>query len=240
MPTLLRCLRCGTWVPPTDAGVEESVGTPAKRVGLAEVPLPALGSYGRKIAVLKLLAVDRFVRGLALLAAAVGAAVLSVDRGAVLGWLQSVVEAAQPLGQDLGLHLTDAAIVTRAETLLRESGQSFELAGLVLFVYGLLLLTEGVGLWGGWRWAEYLATIEILALLPLSLSTLVSRPTAVTVAAVAVNLVALVYLVIKGRLFGVRGGHDAYLDAVRRSTLLGDILLDLDRSPSEQTSDRVI
>lgn len=240
MPSLLRCLRCGTWIPSTDLAVGESVGTPGEPASLSEVPLPARGSYGRKVAVLKLLAADRFVRGLALLAAAVGAAALSVDRGVVLGWLQSVVKAAQPLGEDLGLHLTSSAIVTRAETLLKESGQSFELAGLVLLVYGLLLLTEGVGLWGGRRWAEYLAAIEIVVLLPFSLSTLVSRPTVVTAIAVAINVVALVYLLYKGRLFGVRGGHEAYLDAVRRSTLLGDILRDLERSPSEQSSDRVI
>jgi uncharacterized membrane protein (DUF2068 family) len=239
-PELVRCLRCGTWISPTDVAVTESVGTAQQGASLSEVPLPARGSYGRKVGVLKLLALDRLLRGLALLAAAVGAATLSADRSSVLGWLKPVIEAAEPLGQQLGVHLTDSAIVTRVETILEGDGRSLELAGVVLLGYGLLLLTEGVGLWGGWRWAEYLAAVEIMLLLPFSLDSVVSRPTALAVAAVTINIAAVAYLVFKGRLFGIRGGHEGYLAAVRRSTLLADILAQFDRSPSELSSDRVI
>jgi uncharacterized membrane protein (DUF2068 family) len=44
--------------------------------------------------------------------------------------------------------------VIRIEGWLAGSGDAVRLGGLGLLAYGILQLVEGVGLWGGWRWAE--------------------------------------------------------------------------------------
>lgn len=48
------------------------------------------------------------------------------------------------------------------------------------------------------------------------------------------------FLVYVGRLFGVRGGHEAYLDEVRRTTLAGEVISAQGRSPSLLGSERIV
>jgi hypothetical protein len=85
--TLLRCLRCGTFVDPRHAGTYPGVvlGAAAARVPLGEVPLVLRGAHGRKIAVLRLLAVERLGRGLLLLLLAVGIGGLATRHVQVAG-----------------------------------------------------------------------------------------------------------------------------------------------------------
>ena len=59
-------------------------------------------------------------------------------------------------------------------------------------------------------------------------------------AALVVNIVIVIYLVYKGRLFGIRGGHDAYLAEVRDSTLPADLLRSVGRSSNELTGIRIV
>jgi hypothetical protein len=46
--------------------------------------------------------------------------------------------------------------------------------------------------------------------------------------------------VFKGRLFGIRGGHAAFLREVRDSTLLADLLRSLGRSADELKGARIV
>lgn len=107
---------------------------------------------------------------------------------------------------------------------------SVRLAGVGLLAYGVLQVIEGVGLWGGWRWAEYLAVVATSAFIPLEIYELVNEPTALKLSALVVNVVVVIYLVWKGRLFGVRGGHEAFLAELRDSTLPADVLRSLGRT----------
>ena len=92
----------------------------------------------------------------------------------------------------------------KALDLLGHSDSTFSTVAWLLGAYGVLQLVEGVGLWGGWLWAEY--------------------PTVFKAGALLVNVLAVGYLVFKGRLFGLRGGHPAYLAEVRDGTLLAEEL----------------
>jgi hypothetical protein len=65
---------------------------------------------------------------------------------------------------------------------------------------------------------------------------LTEHATLIKAAAIVVNVAAVGYLVYKGRLFGVRGGHPAYLAEVRDSTLLAEELQALGRSGTALTS----
>lgn len=237
---LLRCVRCGVWVEPEDIAVGEAVGAPDARVDLGSVPLPARGAHGRKLAILRLLAVERFAKGLLMIVGSALSYQIAADRVPLLAWVERVLNAAAPLGRELGLPLTGSAPVRWVEHLLAGDGAPLRLAGLGLLAYGTVQLVEGIGLWGGWRWAEYLAAVATSLFVPWEVYELLDHPTPLRAGALAVNILAVAYLVTKGRLFGVRGGHPGYVKEVRDSTLLADVLRSLGRPAGELTSDRIV
>ena len=237
---LLRCLRCGTWMAEGGIVVAEVIGTPAQPAALGELPLPARGPHGRRFGLLRLIAAERWIRGLLMLGAGVAAFQVAEDRGTILSTLERLVAAAQPLGEELGLHITQWSLFQAAEDYLGGTGDPVRLAGVALIVYGILQVVEGVGLWSGRRWAEYLAVVVTSAFVPLEVYEIVHNATPVKWLALAANLAIVVYLVYKGRLFGLRGGHSAFLAELRDATLPADLLRSLGRSPSELTGTRVI
>lgn len=237
---VLRCLRCGNWVASDDVAVGEVVGTPALPVAVAELPLPARGAHGRRFGLLRLLAVERALRGLLMLIGGVAAFHVADERGSLLSWIERMAVAARPLGEELGVHLTDSWLFREIEKYLGGSGDPVRLVGLGLVLYGVLQIIEGIGLWGGWRWAEYLAVVATSAFIPLEIYELAHKPTPLKAAALVMNVFVVIYLVWKGRLFGVRGGHEQFLAEVRNSTLLADELRSLQRSPEELTSQRIV
>jgi uncharacterized membrane protein (DUF2068 family) len=228
---LLRCLRCGTFVDPHDAAVaaDHVHGSAARPAELAQLPLVVRGSHGRKLAVLRLLALERGGRGVLLIAAAAGLAQLAGSHVAVAEWLGRVAQAAQPLGDQIGWDVARSHLLQQTQDLLGHSSAIFTLVAWLVGGYGMLQIVEAIGLWGGWRWAEYLAAVATSAFVPLEVYELYDHATVIKAAAFAVNIIAVCYLVIKGRLFGVRGGHRAYLAEVRDATLLADELVRIGR-----------
>ena len=238
--TLVRCLRCGTWVRPDDAAVSRVVGEPDARVPLSDLPQPVRGAHGRKFALLRLLSLERLLKGTFMIAAAFVAYHVATRRASLLSWVELLLIAFRPLGDQLGLHLTSAAPVRWLEETLGGNGEPLRLAGMLLLAYGVLQLVEGVGLWGGWRWAEYLATVATALFVLLEVYEIAEHPTVLKVAALLVNLLAVGYLVYKGRLFGTRGGHPAYLAEVRDTTEMADVLRSLGRSTTELSSHVIV
>ena len=231
---LLRCLRCDTFVDEDAAGLPAIVlGNRQDRVPLAGLPLVLRGAHGRKLALLRLLALERGARGVLLAVAAAGLARLAGSHVAVAEWLGRVAQSAQPLGDQFGWDVARSHLLQRAQDLLGSSSDTFTLVAWLAAGYGMLQVVEGVGLWGGWRWAEYLAAVATSAFVPLEVYELLDHPTLFKAGALGVNLVAVAYLVLKGRLFGVRGGHAAYLAEVRDATLLADELVIAGRDPAE-------
>jgi uncharacterized membrane protein (DUF2068 family) len=238
--TVLRCLRCGVWVRPQDQLVGEVVGSSAIPAELGDLPLPVRGGHGRRFGLLKLVALERFAKGLALIAGALVANEVASNRGSILSQLERLLVAFRPLGQELGVHLTNSPVVTRMEEWLGGSGDPVRLAGPPGGPGDVTQLVEGVGLWGGWRWAEYLAAVATSTFIPFEILELVAKPTPLKVAALVVNIVVVIYLVYKGRLFGIRGGHEAFLAEVRDSTLPADLLRSVGRSSDELTGTRIV
>jgi uncharacterized membrane protein (DUF2068 family) len=233
--TLLRCLRCGAWVRTDDVALGLVVGAPGARVAVADLPQPARGAHGRKLALLRLLSVERFVKGTAMVVAAFAAYHVASTRVSLLSWVERLVVAARPLGEELGVHLTTSAPVHWVERTLGGDGGPLRLAGLFLIAYGSLQVVEGIGLWGGWRWAEYLAAVATSVFVPFEVYEILDSPSGLKAGALLLNVVAVGYLVYKGRLFGIRGGHEAYAAEVRDATEMADVLRGLGRSPTELT-----
>jgi hypothetical protein len=78
------------------------------------------------------------------------------------------------------------------------------------------------------------------AFIPFEIYELVEKPTPLKALALVLNIAIVIYLVNKGRLFGVRGGHEAFQVEVRDSTLPADLLRSLGRSPEELTGTRIV
>ena len=84
----------------------------------------------------------------------------------------------------------------------------------------MIELIEGVGLWLGKRWGEYFAMVATSIFLPYEIYDMTTKITVTRVAFFLVNLALVVYLVITRRLFGVRGGKDAYEARLKDESIL--------------------
>ena len=71
----------------------------------------------------------------------------------------------------------------------------FAAFGLGALLYATVFLVEGVGLWRGKKWAEWLTIGVTASLLPVEVMALVHRFTLVRVATLVINTVVIVYLV---------------------------------------------
>jgi uncharacterized membrane protein (DUF2068 family) len=71
--------------------------------------------------------------------------------------------------------------------------------GLGAIAYGSLFAVEGIGLWKGKRWAEYLTVIATTSLIPFEIYELTRRLTVVRVSALLINTAAVIYLVYRLR-----------------------------------------
>jgi uncharacterized membrane protein (DUF2068 family) len=156
------------------------------------------------------LAVERVVRGAVLIAAAYGIHRFASAQRSLQDSFGRLLPAARPLATRLGLDLDHSSIVREATKALNARHGTLTLLAIGLLLYGLLELVEGVGLWRARRWAEYLTVVATAAFLPLEVHELLKTVTITKVGAFAINVLAVIYLVLAKRLFGARGGRAAY------------------------------
>jgi uncharacterized membrane protein (DUF2068 family) len=144
-----------------------------------------VGGPPRRRLVLRLIAVERSLRGLLLLAAGVYLLFhLSTDFGQLADRIIRSVEL------DPRHHFLHK-FVTRLHSL---RAHQLRIVGLVALGYGGLELVEGVGLWFDQLWAEYLTVIATSLLIPLELYQLVIHPTLWKAGGLIVNVLIVIYL----------------------------------------------
>ena len=71
----------------------------------------------------------------------------------------------------------------------------FAALGAGAFAYASVFLAEGIGLWQGKKWAEYLTIVVTASLLPFEMAAVYNRLTIVRVATLVVNSLVIAYLV---------------------------------------------
>lgn len=194
-----RCLRCGAYVP-----------APPRGHGPAdEAPVPLRGQQLRDAIVLRVLAVDRVLKGLVVFFLAFGVVEFRIHHDAVRRAFEQDLPLLQPLADHIGWDLADSSVVHTLHRVLDAPDRTllWVIAGMI--VYGLLQLAEGVGLWLLRRWGEYLAAVATALFIPIEVYELVERVTWLRVAALVINVAALAFLIYRKRLFGVRGGAAA-------------------------------
>ena len=205
-----RCLRCGTFVP----------GEPQTSGPAAQAPAPRRDKEVRSAIILRVFAVERFVRGLAVAALAVVVWRFQYSHLSVEQAFERERPVLHSLFEQLGINIDHSKLVgliTRALTL---SPATLRWLAIGLAVYAVIELIEGTGLWLARRWGEYFAMVATSLGLPYEIYELISKVTAFKLALFAVNLLLVVYLVVTRRLFGVRGGKHAYEARLRSESVM--------------------
>jgi len=138
---------------------------------------------------------SRILRLIALLKFGKAALLLAVGLGALRLLDPEIATRAQQWASALAMS-SDRAVVQRfVARTVSLSPARLETLGIGAFLYACLFATEGVGLWAGRRWAEYLTVIATASFLPFEAFELVRRVTLVRAGALLVNLAVVAYLI---------------------------------------------
>jgi uncharacterized membrane protein (DUF2068 family) len=210
--TAWRCLRCGDFV----------VGEPRVEGPASDAPIVLRGRALRDAVVLRLLAVERFTKGLLVLFAAYGVFRFRSHQDAVQRAFREDLPLLEPLARKINYDLEDSSIVHTLRTVIEAQSSWLLWIALGLIVYGGLQLIEGTGLWLLKRWGEYFAVVATSLFIPIEIYELTERVTWVRIGALVINIAAVVYILVSKRLFGLRGGKAAY-EAERHETSLLEV-----------------
>jgi uncharacterized membrane protein (DUF2068 family) len=206
--TAWRCLRCGAFV----------TGGPHGSGPAAAAPLVRRGKELRSELLLRVFAVERFLRFLILGAAAYGVWRFTYDRAGIQRAFTNALPPIRALYRDLGFNINHSKLLPFIQHSFTHTSRWLTLVAIALAVYALLELAESAGLWLAKRWGEYLATVATSAFLPLELAK--GNITWLKVAALVINLLLVIYLIWTRRLFGVRGGKAAYDARLRTESVI--------------------
>ena len=205
-----QCLRCGSFV----AG-EPSLSGPAARA-----PTVPRGKEIRSKLILRLFAVERFIRGVVAGLLAYALWHFRDSQVSISRTFDQKLPLVRDLFRQLGFNITNSKFVGLLQHALTLSSRTLVLIAVGLAVYTVIELIEGVGLWLARRWGEYFAFVATSLGLPIEIYDLSRKITVTAFALFAVNLALVLYLVLTKRLFGVRGGKKAYDARLRSESVL--------------------
>jgi uncharacterized membrane protein (DUF2068 family) len=210
--TAWRCLRCGTFVP----------GAPALSGPASAAPVVPRGPEIRSKLILRLFALERYARAL-LFGALAGALWRFVaNRASIESALNRDMPVVRDIFGDLGVNISHSTIYGLVEHALTLSAGTATLLAVGATGYAAIEVVEGTGLWLARRWGEYFAMIVTSLGLPLEIYDLTRKVSALALVLLAVNLALVLYLILAKRLFGVRGGKDAYDARLRSESVLAE------------------
>ncbi len=207
-----RCLRCGTYVH----------GEPHGKGPADQAPLVRRGRELRDALLMRFFALERVIRGLVILAGAYGVWRFSAHRGSIQRVFEKDIPLLQPLADQFGWDLDHSGIVESIRHVFTVKSSTLVWFAIGLAAYALIELIEAVGLWLLARWGEYFAVVATSCGLPIEIYELSERITATRIGALVINVGLVLYLLISKRLFGIRGGKEAY-EAMRRGESLIEV-----------------
>jgi uncharacterized membrane protein (DUF2068 family) len=200
-----RCLRCDCWLDVPRPLEPSSETLPP----LSQIILPRRGEELREAIVLRIIAFDRIIHVALFGALFVLALELRLNIGPLHDVARRFLDALNGVAANSTQGASHGFLVTELQRIvdLRE-GALDVLIGTSL-AYAVLELVEAIGLWHERRWAEYLTVVATAGLLPLEILELSRRVTVFRVGALVINLLIVVWLVYRKRLFGIGGGRAA-------------------------------
>jgi len=195
-----RCLRCGTFV----------VGEPRGRGPADEAPEVPRGRLLRDRLIMRLLAVERVLRGIVFVALAAGVLKLRGSQAQLKAAYEREMPLIRPLADQIGWNPDDSKIVHFIEKGWTLTPTTLVWIAVGLLAYAAIEFIEAVGLWKVARWGEYFAVIATSVFLPLEIYELTERVTVLRAGALLINIAAVIWLLWSKRLFGINGGGRAY------------------------------
>jgi uncharacterized membrane protein (DUF2068 family) len=208
---LWQCLRCGSYV----AGEPHGAG-PA-----GDAPPVKRGKQIRGDLILRLFAIERAIRFVIFGAVAFGIWRFAGAHVTVAQAIKRDVPIIRTLVKQLGFNLNHA-LLDKIQSLLHVSSSNLHL--LAFGVAGLAVVSaiEAFALWQARRWGEYFALIVTSLGLPFEIYELTKAVTVTKLVLFALNLLLVAYLVYSRRLFGARGGKEAYEARLRAESVLDE------------------
>jgi len=138
--------------------------------------------------IIRLIAAFRFLKAIALILLAFNA--LKLLNPSTSARLAHWAEQFPYVTQHAALHRTLAS-------LFHLPRQRVEVAAIAMVAYAALFLTEGVGLWLGRVWAEYLTIVATASFIPFEIYELVRKVSVPRLSALVINVAILGYLVLR-------------------------------------------
>jgi uncharacterized membrane protein (DUF2068 family) len=205
-----RCLRCG------DFALEQ----PASAGPAANAPVVPRGKALRSLLIMRLLAVERVFRFLLVGAAAFAVWRFSNSQRALSDLFEWDLSLFKPLATHWGYDLDHSSIVDTIRKSFNYKHSTLDVVAALLAVYALIELIEAVGLWLAKRWGEYFAVVATAAFIPIEVHEILDKQSAFKIATFALNVLAVLYLLLAKRLFGLRGGKAAAERELHSASLL--------------------
>jgi uncharacterized membrane protein (DUF2068 family) len=205
-----RCLRCGAYV----------LGEPHGTGPANDAPVLLRGKALRSAFILRALAIERWVRGIILVLLAIAVFRFESTRVSLKELFDRDLKSLRPFFRQIHFNVSDSSTIKAIENVLQAKQTTLTVIGVALLCYGLLQVAEGIGLWSLKRWGEYVAVVGTTLFIPLEVYEIVEEVTWLKVVIMLVNLVAVFYLLLSKRLFGLRGGHAAYEASLHEISLL--------------------
>jgi uncharacterized membrane protein (DUF2068 family) len=207
-----RCLRCGDF----------ALGEPHGSGRAQDAPQMLRGRALRDLFILRVLAVERVLRFVFIALAAVAVWKFSNAQDAVHQLFLNDLTAFRPVAEHFHYDLDNSPVVGTIQKTFQYKHSTLLIVAGALLVYALIEGIEGVGLWFARRWAEYLTVVATAAFLPLEIYELTEKVSYLKIGTLVVNILAVLYILLAKRLFGLRGGAAAF-EAERRGASLLEV-----------------
>ena len=217
-----RCLRCGdfTLAVPTSAGP------------VAQLPVVLRDKALRSRLIMRLLAIERFFRFLLVGLGAIAVWKFADSQQSLSDLFNQDLTIFRPVAQHWSYDLDNSPVVITIQKAFSFKRSTLLLAASALAAYAVIELIEGVGLWLVKRWGEYFAMVATSLFLPVEVYELTEKLSVFKIGTLVLNVAAVIYLLLSKRLFGLRGGREAYERELTSSSLL-DLDLDLIPVPTQ-------
>ena len=174
---------------------------------------------------MRLLAAERVGRGLLLLFVAGLVLDFRDSHAALERAFDNELSLFRPLAEQVGWDLDRSEVLHGISRIFAFTPQTLVWIAIGLCAYAGLLFVESYGLWRVRRWGEYFSVVVTSVFLPWEIYEVTEKFTALKLALMLVNVTAVLWLVWSKRLFGVRGGGEAY-----RAEHSAESLLTVERS----------
>lgn len=205
-----RCLRCGDFV----------LATPKSSGPAADAPVVPRGKALRSLVIMRLLALERIFRFLLVGGAAYAVWRFENSQQALSQLFENDLTVLRPVARHWGYDLDHSSIVDTIRKSFDYKHSTLTVVAILLAAYAVIELIEAVGLWLAKRWGEYFAVVATAAFLPIEVYEIVDKQSAFKVGTLVLNVLAVLYLLLAKRLFGLRGGRAAAERELHSTSLL--------------------